>query len=76
MKGVEQSVASGNMGIENLKNPYFPNFKGIPAKMTDPAPRFSNPLLLGWWRTMLLALWEMPARRARLASRLKELLTS
>nr|CAN71467.1 hypothetical protein VITISV_038988 [Vitis vinifera] len=25
------------MGIENLKNPWVPNFKGIPAKMTDPA---------------------------------------
>ena len=37
MKGVEQSVASGNMGIENLKNPWVPNFEGIPAKMTDPA---------------------------------------
>ncbi|KFK23716.1 hypothetical protein AALP_AAs61611U000100 [Arabis alpina] len=37
MKGVEQSVASGNMGIENLKNPWVPNFKGIPAKMMDPA---------------------------------------
>ncbi|KAL0836331.1 hypothetical protein Bca101_088220 [Brassica carinata] len=37
MKGVEQSVASGNMGIENLKTPWVPNFKGIPAKMTDSA---------------------------------------
>jgi len=37
MKGVEQSVASGNMGIENLKKPWVPNFNGIPAKMTDPA---------------------------------------
>jgi hypothetical protein len=37
MKGVERSVASGNMGIENLKNPWVPNFEGIPAKMTDPA---------------------------------------
>ena len=33
----EQSVASGNMGIENLKNPQVPKFKAIPTKMTDPA---------------------------------------
>lgn len=28
-------------------------------------PGLSNLLLLGWWRTMLLAVREMPARRAR-----------
>ena len=33
----EKSAASGNMGIENLKNPQVPKFKAIPTKMTDPA---------------------------------------
>lgn len=28
-------------------------------------PGLSNLLLIGWWRTMQLALREMPARRAR-----------
>ena len=36
MKGVEQSVAWRNMGIENFKNPWVPNFEGISAKMTNP----------------------------------------
>ncbi|KAL1144030.1 hypothetical protein V6Z11_A11G202400 [Gossypium hirsutum] len=39
-------------------------------------PGLSNLLLFGWWRTMQLALREMPARRARPASRPKEPLTS
>ena len=29
--------ASGNIGKENRKNPYPPNFRSTPAKMTEPA---------------------------------------
>src|ERR1700723_3874471 len=31
------TVASGNIGTENRKNPYVPIFKSTPARMTDPA---------------------------------------
>jgi len=35
--GVKNTDASGNIGIENLKNPYPPNFNNTPANITDPA---------------------------------------
>ena len=31
------TVASGNMGTENRKNPYVPIFKRTPARITEPA---------------------------------------
>jgi hypothetical protein len=37
MKGVEQSVASEHVSIENLKNLWTFNFEEIPTKMMDPS---------------------------------------
>jgi hypothetical protein len=35
--GVKNLEASGNIGIENLRKPYPPNFNNTPANITDPA---------------------------------------
>ena len=37
LSGVKYSEANGNIGKENLKNPYPAIFKSIAANITDPA---------------------------------------
>ena len=37
IRGANSMVASGNMGSEKRRNPYPPNFRSTPARITEPA---------------------------------------